>query len=78
MSRVGKQPIPIPSGVTVNLGEGQVQVKGPKGELTGPIPAGITPASRPRSRTTRSSSSGRTTPSPRVPITASPARSPTT
>ena len=42
MSRVGKQPIPIPSGVTVNLGEGQVQVKGPKGELTGPIPAGIT------------------------------------
>jgi large subunit ribosomal protein L6 len=33
MSRIGKQPIPVPSGVTVSL-EGQtVKVKGPKGEL---------------------------------------------
>jgi large subunit ribosomal protein L6 len=31
MSRIGKQPIPVPSGVTVSL-EGQtVKVKGPKG-----------------------------------------------
>ena len=33
MSRVGKKPVPIPSGVTANV-EGQtVKVKGPKGEL---------------------------------------------
>lgn len=42
MSRIGKQPIGIPSGVTVNVANGEVQVKGPKGQLTGAIPAGIT------------------------------------
>ena len=42
MSRVGKRAIPIPSGVTVNLSETDVQVKGPKGELSCAIPAGIT------------------------------------
>lgn len=41
MSRIGKQAIPIPSGVTVNVGDGEIQVKGPKGELTGAIPEGI-------------------------------------
>lgn len=34
MSRIGKQIIPIPEGVTVTLSEGSVAVKGPKGELT--------------------------------------------
>ncbi|MCG0238191.1 MAG: 50S ribosomal protein L6 [Firmicutes bacterium] len=35
MSRVGKQPIPIPAGVTVTVEENNlVRVKGPKGELT--------------------------------------------
>ena len=34
MSRVGKQPIPVPSGVQIELGEGNfVTVKGPKGQL---------------------------------------------
>jgi len=42
MSRIGKQPIGIPSGVTVNVANGEVQVKGPKGQLTGAIPEGIT------------------------------------
>jgi len=42
MSRIGKQPITIPSGVTVNVGDGQIQVKGPKGQLSGPVPEGIT------------------------------------
>ncbi len=33
MSRIGKKPVEIPKGVTVNL-EGQlIKVKGPKGEL---------------------------------------------
>lgn len=34
MSRIGKAPIPIPQGVTVNIKDGQVHVKGPKGQLT--------------------------------------------
>lgn len=34
MSRVGKKPIEIPSGVTVTLNGNVVTVKGPKGELT--------------------------------------------
>ena len=34
MSRIGRQPIPVPDGVTVDLSPGAVSVKGPKGELT--------------------------------------------
>ena len=34
MSRIGKQPVAIPAGVTVTAGAGTVAVKGPKGELT--------------------------------------------
>ena len=41
MSRIGKKPIPLPSGVKVEIGE-QLQVTGPKGKLTVPIPQGIT------------------------------------
>src|SRR3972149_2710399 len=33
MSRIGKMPIPIPSGVTVNIKGESVSVKGPRGEL---------------------------------------------
>lgn len=40
MSRIGKKPIPLPKGVTVKLGE-SIEVKGPKGTLTVPLPAGI-------------------------------------
>lgn len=41
MSRVGKNPIPLPDGVQVEVGTESVLVKGPKGELTSPIPKGI-------------------------------------
>jgi len=41
MSRVGKKPIPIPSGVTVTINGSDMEVKGPKGTLTTPIPAGV-------------------------------------
>ena len=41
MSRVGKKPIPLPKGVKVNRGE-QLEVEGPKGKLSVPIPPGIT------------------------------------
>ena len=33
MSRIGKKPVPVPAGVTVNLAGANVSVKGPKGEL---------------------------------------------
>ncbi len=38
MSRVGKQPIPIPKGVEVRIEGNQVTVKGPKGELSHHLP----------------------------------------
>lgn len=41
MSRVGRKAISIPDGVQVSLSEDQIGVKGPKGELTGPLPKGI-------------------------------------
>ena len=41
MSRVGKKPISIPSGVTVTINDAQLEVKGPKGTLKTPIPAGV-------------------------------------
>ncbi len=34
MSRIGKQPVPIPAGVTVTVDGSEVTVKGPKGELS--------------------------------------------
>lgn len=41
MSRVGKQPILIPQGVTVSTTGGQLSVNGPKGELKQPLLGGI-------------------------------------
>lgn len=41
MSRIGKLPVSIPSGVTVALDGNTVKVKGPKGELMHRLPAGI-------------------------------------
>ena len=40
MSRIGKKPIPLPKGVKIQVGE-QLEVTGPKGTLTVPIPAGV-------------------------------------
>ena len=37
MSRIGKKPVPMPSGVTASMGEGTLSVKGPKGELKMPM-----------------------------------------
>ena len=41
MSRIGKLPITVPSGVTVPVDGNTVKVKGPKGELTHRLPNGI-------------------------------------
>jgi large subunit ribosomal protein L6 len=34
MSRIGRLPIAVPAGVTVNINESRVVIKGPKGEIT--------------------------------------------
>jgi large subunit ribosomal protein L6 len=44
MSRIGRKPIPVPSGVTVSIDPGIVRVHGPKGELSERIPRDITVA----------------------------------
>ena len=42
MSRIGKKPIAIPKGVTVTIRDRELEIKGAKGLLKTPIPAGIT------------------------------------
>ncbi len=42
MSRIGKQPITLPKGVTVDVTAGLVKVKGSKGELTVPVHTDLT------------------------------------
>ena len=44
MSRIGKKPIAVPKGVTVQVAEGAVDVKGPKGQLRQALPPGISVA----------------------------------
>ena len=41
MSRIGKSPIPVPSGVEVTIAGRQVTVKGPKGTLERDLPGAI-------------------------------------
>jgi large subunit ribosomal protein L6 len=41
MSRIGKSPIPVPSGVDVALATGRVSISGPKGRLERTYPAAI-------------------------------------
>jgi large subunit ribosomal protein L6 len=41
MSRIGKKPIPIPTGVTVKIAGDAVEVQGPKGKMRQMVPPGI-------------------------------------
>ncbi|MFP8873792.1 MAG: 50S ribosomal protein L6 [Myxococcota bacterium] len=41
MSRIGKRPVPIPDGVTVDYADSEVKVKGPKGSLVTALPDAI-------------------------------------
>src|ERR1700738_1786127 len=41
MSRIGRKPIPLPSGVKIALQSDRVEVQEPKGKLTVPLPHGI-------------------------------------
>jgi large subunit ribosomal protein L6 len=42
VSRIGKLPIPVPAGVTVELDGATVRARGPQGELSRVLPAGVT------------------------------------
>ena len=42
MSRIGKSPIPVPSGVDVTIAGAHITVKGPKGTLERDVPGAIT------------------------------------
>ena len=44
MSRIGRLPVPVPSGVEVTIDGQDVTVKGPKGTLDLTVPAPITVA----------------------------------
>jgi large subunit ribosomal protein L6 len=44
MSRIGRKPIPVPTGVTVSISPQEVRVNGPRGELHERIPRDITVA----------------------------------
>jgi large subunit ribosomal protein L6 len=39
MSRIGKQPIPVPASVSVSISPGRIHVNGPLGELVQQVPA---------------------------------------
>ncbi|MFQ4137235.1 50S ribosomal protein L6 [Nodosilinea sp. PGN35] len=41
MSRIGKRPIPVPAKVSVTIDGQDIQVKGPKGELSRTLPSGV-------------------------------------
>ncbi|MSP24698.1 MAG: 50S ribosomal protein L6 [Myxococcales bacterium] len=59
VSRVGKQPILVPKGVTVTLGATNVTVKGPKGELAFTLPGLVTVAQANGELNIKSSAPGR-------------------
>src|SRR5512132_3828963 len=42
MSRIGRQPIPVPTGVNIAIDPGRIMVNGPLGELTQAVPVRIT------------------------------------
>jgi len=42
MSRIGRQPIPVPAGVSIAIDPGRVMVNGPLGELTQQVPSRMT------------------------------------
>ena len=41
MSRIGKKPVPVPSGVTATVTGRTIKMKGPKGELSFTVPEEI-------------------------------------
>jgi large subunit ribosomal protein L6 len=46
MSRVAKNPVTLPQGVTATIAEGQITIKGAKGSLNLPLAAGVSVAEK--------------------------------
>jgi large subunit ribosomal protein L6 len=58
-SRVGKRPVRVPKGVTITIAGGKVDVQGPKGKLTQPLPPTVTVTQTGDGLLVTSSASGR-------------------
>ncbi len=58
-SRVGKRPVMLPKGVTVNLAGGRVDIQGPKGKLSFEMPPNVICKQEPGQLSFESSSPGR-------------------
>ncbi len=41
MSRIGKMPVAVPAGASVDVAPDRITIRGPKGELSVPVPEGI-------------------------------------
>ena len=41
MSRIGNKPVTLPNGIQVDVGDGRLNVKGPKGSLSAPLANGV-------------------------------------
>jgi large subunit ribosomal protein L6 len=41
MSRIGRKPVPVPSGVSIDIAKGSIIIRGPRGELSQQFPASI-------------------------------------
>jgi large subunit ribosomal protein L6 len=41
MSRIGRKPVPVPSGVSIDIEKGSITVRGPRGELSQRFPESI-------------------------------------
>ena len=41
MSRIGKLPVAVPTGVNITIKDSMITVKGPKGELKRKMPVGV-------------------------------------
>lgn len=61
-SRLGKRPVPIPSGVTVDIGTTKVGVQGPKGKLETALPPTVTVKKEGDTLVVQSSASGNDAP----------------
>ncbi len=60
MSRIGKQPVPVPAGVEVGLTDGRITVKGPKGTLERVLPPQVAVAQEDGTVVVRRENDGRT------------------
>lgn len=61
-SRLGKRPVAIPKGVTVNVSGNKVDVQGPKGKLSKELPAGVVVEKKGEELVVDASSHGRAAP----------------